>query len=109
MCADIHYGQEQHAPLKGPNTDARDQSSPDPSHPACNTRPVHTDVPCPDMASCQPQQEVGSKTMLIWRGGTGENVSRTRRFRITCAPHTSSHVRRTSAFAASSDGVPSNT
>src|SRR5271169_1578331 len=48
MCADIHYGQEQHAPLKGPNTDARDQSSPDPSHPACNTRPVHADVPDPD-------------------------------------------------------------
>jgi hypothetical protein len=26
---DIHYGREQLAPLKGPNTDARDQSSPD--------------------------------------------------------------------------------
>jgi Ni,Fe-hydrogenase III small subunit len=51
MCADIHYGQEQVAPLKGPNTDERDQSSPNQSHPACNTRPVHTEVPgCPPTA-----------------------------------------------------------
>src|SRR6516165_3677704 len=48
MGADIHYGQEQVAPLKGPNTDERDQSSPNQSHPACNTRPVHTEVPGPD-------------------------------------------------------------
>jgi hypothetical protein len=26
MCADIHDGQEQQAPFKGPNTDERDQS-----------------------------------------------------------------------------------
>src|SRR6516162_11401937 len=50
MCADIHYGQEQVAPLKGPNTDERDQSSPDQSHPACNARPVHTDVPLATIA-----------------------------------------------------------
>jgi hypothetical protein len=36
---------ERDAPFKGPNTDERDQSSPNRSHPACNTRPVHTDVP----------------------------------------------------------------
>ena len=29
MRADIHDGQEQNAPFNGPNTDARDQSSPD--------------------------------------------------------------------------------
>ena len=29
MRADIHYGREQLPPLNGPNTDARDQSSPD--------------------------------------------------------------------------------
>jgi hypothetical protein len=29
MRAVIHYGREQLVPLKGPNTDARDQSSPD--------------------------------------------------------------------------------
>ena len=29
MCADIHDGREQSAPFKGPNTDARDQLSPD--------------------------------------------------------------------------------
>src|SRR5262249_30018285 len=51
MCADIHYGQEQVAPLKGPNTDERDQSSPNQSHPACNTRPVHTEVPNRDIAA----------------------------------------------------------
>src|SRR5262249_37493439 len=50
MRADIHYGQEQVAPLKGPNTDERDQSSPNQSHPACNTRPVHTYVPIADIA-----------------------------------------------------------
>jgi transposase len=44
-------GQEQVAPLKGPNTDERDQSSPNQSHPACNTRPVHTDVPGGDIGS----------------------------------------------------------
>ena len=26
MCADIHDGQEQEAPFKGPNTDEQDQS-----------------------------------------------------------------------------------
>ena len=51
MGADIHYGQEQVAPLKGPNTDERDQSSPNQSHPACNTRPVHTEVPNAVLAS----------------------------------------------------------
>src|SRR5215471_19067000 len=45
MCADIHDGQEQNRSRKGPNTDERDQLSPDQSHPACNARPVHTDVP----------------------------------------------------------------
>ena len=52
MCADIHYGQEQVAPLKGPNTDERDQSYPNQSHPACNTRPVHTEVPLSDIGEC---------------------------------------------------------
>src|SRR5215472_7070613 len=52
MCADIHYGQEQVAPLKGPNTDERDQSSPNQSHPACNTRPVHTEVPKAAVSTC---------------------------------------------------------
>jgi hypothetical protein len=31
--------------VQGPNTDVRDQLSPNRSHPACKTRPVHTDVP----------------------------------------------------------------
>ena len=48
MCADIHDGREQDTPFEGPNTDERDQLSPDHSHPACNTRPVHTDVPQAD-------------------------------------------------------------
>ena len=42
---------EQDAPFKGPNTDERDQSSPNRSHPACNTRPVHTDVPKGDVTA----------------------------------------------------------
>jgi hypothetical protein len=32
-----------------PNTDERDQLSPNRSYPACNTRPVHTDVPLSDI------------------------------------------------------------
>ena len=42
---------ERDAPFKGPNTDERDQSSPNRSHPACNTRPVHTEVPLADICS----------------------------------------------------------
>jgi hypothetical protein len=36
---------EQKRSLQGPNTEARDQLSPDQSYPACIARPVHTEVP----------------------------------------------------------------
>jgi hypothetical protein len=45
MRADIHDGQgARNAPCNGPNTDARDQLL-QINIPACNARPVHTEVP----------------------------------------------------------------
>src|SRR5215813_14511250 len=56
---------EQDAPFKGPNTDARDQSSPNRSHPACNTRPVHTEVPRDEVIACS--RTVRSHSHIKWK------------------------------------------
>src|SRR5215831_10257168 len=56
---------ERDAPFKGPNTDERDQSSPNRSHPACNTRPVHTEVPCVDGCAGRPAEGRRCKSVTV--------------------------------------------
>jgi hypothetical protein len=54
MRADIHYGREQQAPLKGRIQMSETRYLQIGSYPACNTRPVHTDVPTGDITRQSP-------------------------------------------------------